>query len=164
MVLFAIFGANAKCKTRIWFFANLLIIHIYLYDDNIKMFSLVTSIYFLAVRTFLQITRIKARREWRHHPSKYSIVMLLSLPAIPRRSLSQIRSKLVIASMSIWLSKYHRVSARRRKQQELSSIRESLQQRCEHHLASLSTTLNCTTINRYAMPTHCVFHRVYSCN
>lgn len=102
-------------------------------------------------------TRINAMRDWRHHPSKYWYSYALVSTGIPQRSLSRIRSKLVIVSMSIWLSKYHRVSARCRKQQELSSIRESLQ-RCERHLASISLP---RLIAPNAINTRCVFYSVY---
>lgn len=105
-------------------------------------------------------TRINATRDWRHHPSKYWYSHALVSAAIPRRSLSRIRSKLVIVSMSIWLSKYHRVSGALLKaartvihQRKLATVRTS-------SLASISLLrLIAPAIDRYA--TRCVFYSVY---
>lgn len=136
-------------KTRLYPFAMTL---------DLIMFSRDT--YFLAVSAFPSNIRIDAKLEWWHHPSKYWFsLMLLSLRycSVTPSRVSLSRIKLVIVSTSIWLSKYHRVSVRRPKQQEVSFIRESLQRT---DVISPSTMFNCAMIDtqrlRIARSTACI--------
>jgi len=117
--------------------------------------------YFLVVSAFLQTLISMPNPSDGIIHQGIGLVMLLSLryhSATSLRSLSRIRSKLVIVSTSIWLSKYHRVSARRPKLQELSSIRESLQ---HADVISLRSLLRLFAYDQYTMLTHFVCHFMY---